>query len=320
VTRPRSTFPFLALIAVSALLSAARVDAQVCGDADASGTVTVTDGVQALRAAAGLSTVCTTALCDVDGSGSITVTDGVNVLRKAAGLSAPDACPGGASGDGVQVAVDSVVPFLAFGLQFVSDVGLASSAIAPAGTGEGTDDCPDGGTRTKSFLGNSGQIIRIGFNACRYSAPGLGSFQFDKGLIVNFFRFQVSLSVDVTDLASGRLVHFEKFFNFEPRDGGGFIASGVPDDGTGAGGPILITTPQGNFLLTLNDLNIDGDGHAVSGGGSIAEETKPGNFALDKIDFQVTNPITTATLAATFDDGHTNNFVVNLLTGDVTPA
>ena len=65
----------------------------VCGDADLSGAVTVTDGVQVLRAAAGLSTSCTPARCDVDGSGSISITDGVNVLRDAAGLSSTANCP-----------------------------------------------------------------------------------------------------------------------------------------------------------------------------------------------------------------------------------
>jgi len=58
----------------------------LCGDADLSGAVTVTDGVQVLRAAADLSSSCTPARCDVDGSGSISVTDGVNVLRAAADL------------------------------------------------------------------------------------------------------------------------------------------------------------------------------------------------------------------------------------------
>ncbi len=65
----------------------------VCGDADGNGAVTVTDGVQVLRAAAELSSSCRPATCDVDGSGGIGVSDGVNVLRKAAGLSASDACP-----------------------------------------------------------------------------------------------------------------------------------------------------------------------------------------------------------------------------------
>jgi hypothetical protein len=55
----------------------------------------VSDGVNVLRAAAGLSSTCAVAAaCDVDGSGATTVTDGVNVLRAAAGLSATLACPG----------------------------------------------------------------------------------------------------------------------------------------------------------------------------------------------------------------------------------
>jgi hypothetical protein len=68
--------------------------AALCGDADGSGSVTVTDGVQTLRAAAGLSSPCTPAHCDVNGNGSITVTDGVQVLRAAAGLATDPMCPG----------------------------------------------------------------------------------------------------------------------------------------------------------------------------------------------------------------------------------
>jgi len=71
---------------------AATAQAQVCGDADGSGSVTVTDGVNVLRAAAGLSGDCPLARCDVDGSGAITVTDGVNVLSAAAGLSVNLSC------------------------------------------------------------------------------------------------------------------------------------------------------------------------------------------------------------------------------------
>ncbi|MEO6025600.1 MAG: hypothetical protein ABIR79_01885 [Candidatus Binatia bacterium] len=63
-----------------------------CGDADGSGAVTVTDGVQTLRAAAGLTTPCTLATCDINGSGAITVTDGVAVLRGAAGLPLGGTC------------------------------------------------------------------------------------------------------------------------------------------------------------------------------------------------------------------------------------
>jgi hypothetical protein len=64
----------------------------VCGDADGSGSVTVTDGVQVLDAAADLASDCTLAVCDVDGSGAVTVTDGVLVLRRAADLDAAFDC------------------------------------------------------------------------------------------------------------------------------------------------------------------------------------------------------------------------------------
>jgi hypothetical protein len=65
---------------------------EVCGDADGSGSVTLTDGVQTLRAAAGLSSSCTPARCDVDGNGAVSLTDGVQVLRAAAGLPITGTC------------------------------------------------------------------------------------------------------------------------------------------------------------------------------------------------------------------------------------
>lgn len=56
-----------AVVLAALLLSAgAPVGARAeCGDADGDGSVTVTDGVQALRAAAGLSSTCGSG-CDVD--------------------------------------------------------------------------------------------------------------------------------------------------------------------------------------------------------------------------------------------------------------
>ncbi len=70
-----------------------RTTPTICGDPDASGGVTVTDGIVVLSAAAGLASSCSPAICDVDGSGSVTVTDGVLVLRDAAGLGGPLGCP-----------------------------------------------------------------------------------------------------------------------------------------------------------------------------------------------------------------------------------
>ena len=57
------------------------------------GAVTVSDGVQILRAAAELASGCVPARCDVDGNGVISVTDGVNVLRAAAELPFTANCP-----------------------------------------------------------------------------------------------------------------------------------------------------------------------------------------------------------------------------------
>ncbi len=66
---------------------------RLCGDADGNGAVTVSDGVNVLRAAAGLPSTCTDpAPCDVNGNGAVTVTDGVNVLRAAAGLAVDLQC------------------------------------------------------------------------------------------------------------------------------------------------------------------------------------------------------------------------------------
>jgi hypothetical protein len=64
----------------------------LCGDANESGSVTVTDGVEVLSAAAGLASYCSTAFCVVDVCGAVTVPDGVLVLRDAAGLGPGLAC------------------------------------------------------------------------------------------------------------------------------------------------------------------------------------------------------------------------------------
>lgn len=91
-----------ALLAIlSALFSRGEAAAAVvpvataaeCGDADASGGATVTDGVLVLRTAADLGGGCQVASrCDIDGNGEITVSDGVLALRLAAGLSATVNC------------------------------------------------------------------------------------------------------------------------------------------------------------------------------------------------------------------------------------
>lgn len=70
-----------------------RLTPTICGDPDASGAVTVSDGVVILNEAAGLPSDCTDSICDVDDNGAISVTDGVRVLRAAAELGPPLTCP-----------------------------------------------------------------------------------------------------------------------------------------------------------------------------------------------------------------------------------
>ena len=62
-----------------------------CGDVDGTNTITVTDGVNLLRAAAGLRT-CELRSCDIDLDGRVGVTDGVRALRAAADIPTPIVC------------------------------------------------------------------------------------------------------------------------------------------------------------------------------------------------------------------------------------
>lgn len=110
-----------------------------CGDADGGGTITVTDGVQTLRAAAGLGSSCTPSRCDLDGSGAVSVSDGVNVLRAAAGLTVTLACPGGApacSAATVTVALTVPAPVGAATL----DLAYPAEAVTLPGSGDAAAD------------------------------------------------------------------------------------------------------------------------------------------------------------------------------------
>jgi hypothetical protein len=186
-------FLVLALVLVTA--AAARAD--TCGDADDSGAVTVTDGVQTLRAAAGLDSSCTAARCDVDGSGAVSVTDGVNVLRAAAGLAVTFRCPGAqptCTSAAVTVALAAPKPIGAATLT----LGYAANVVALPGSGDAASDrvtVASPGT----LLGNGqpndledrvvfslvafdgvddGNLLTVTFD-CLGAAPGAGAFSCD---------------------------------------------------------------------------------------------------------------------------------------------
>ncbi|MBI3767273.1 MAG: hypothetical protein HY271_02140 [Deltaproteobacteria bacterium] len=127
------------------LMTGAPLWAQVCGDPDGSGTLTVTDGVQVLRGAAGLSSGCSEQICDVDSSGHVDVTDGVAVLRVAANLGATITCNTEVSGF-----VDSVET--SDGTRGTLEVGAAPipgpSAPSTIGTPTGNGNATAGGSNT----------------------------------------------------------------------------------------------------------------------------------------------------------------------------
>jgi hypothetical protein len=298
---------FLTAVVLAALYG--RATAQVCGDADASGAVTVTDGVQVLRAAAGLSSTCAAnaASCDVDGSGTATVSDGVNVLRKAAGLSITENCPtGGGTGDVPQV-TDALVPFLALGLKEVPNVSIGSASAVHAAA---TENCEDGGSRETT---QQGVTVTVHFNACRVSQAGLGSFQFDGEIVVNlgFPNSSVQFELNITDLSNSRLIDFDGTIQGTPRVGGGFVVNG---------GPIVVRNTEGGpevFRLTFNALTVDGDGKLVSG--SVEAEDTSDSFDLDTAELEVESS-STATVHVVRDDSSTQDFTLNLNTGDLTPV
>lgn len=281
--------------------------AQVCGDADGNGSVNVTDGVQVLRAAAGLTSTCTENAndCNIDGAGDVTVTDGVNVLRKAAGLSVTENCPGGGGDDDVEEITDRVVPFLTLGLDSIPNVSLGA---APADI----EDCEDGGTRDTE---QDGDTIVVTFNACKVSEEGLGAFQLD-GVIeleLGFPSGTVTFELTVTDLSNGRLVDFDGTLTGTVRLSGGFVLDG---------GPIAVRDSEGGpvvFTLTFDDLTVSGDGDVESG--SVEAEDTSDSFDLKTAEIEVEDGNDTAAeLRVVRDDDSEELFLVNLQTGDITPA
>ena len=129
---------------------AAPTHAQSCGDANRSGSVTVTDGVLILRAAAGLGTV-PDELCDMNQDRRITVADGVLALRRAAGLPGEVTCVT-AESDRLSERVERIL-----------EIGLAAiptsrSALAA----QTTPPCADGGSRMVDDTGFEDFDCRVG--------------------------------------------------------------------------------------------------------------------------------------------------------------
>jgi hypothetical protein len=169
------------LMAIACAVPAA---AQTCGDSNGNGDVTVTDGVQALRAAAGLSNSCEDG-CDVDGNGEVTVTDGVNILRKAAGFPIVEAC------DFTGEEANSVVnPSLSIFDAMTKIPGVGSASVAAAANG-----CENDGTIQNS-VGTTGAASSTTFTNCEIAGAVLdgtiGRAVLGSGIALAFQDFMIT--------------------------------------------------------------------------------------------------------------------------------
>jgi hypothetical protein len=253
----------------SLLLLAAPAAAQICGDADDDGEVNVADGVQALRAAADLSSLCGAA-CDLDASGDITVIDGVNILRKAADLSVVDGCDftGEETNEVVNPALgffDGLVkvPGIGGGSALVAgtpecdnDEGVAEIVDTPNTSAATFDNCMIGavildGTISRATLG---QGVAVGFDGYRITRVANGrSFTYDGTLALSNEQLlgrRLNGTLQVTSSELGDLgVQFERILivaNGSARDG--FLRYDLTDTTKGRIDRIQIEFTTGNEL------------------------------------------------------------------------
>jgi hypothetical protein len=278
--------------------------AQVCGDADGSGSVTVTDGVQALRAAAGLSTSCAAGRCDVDGSGSITITDGVNVLRKAAGLTIAEACTGGSTTASVQAFLGEMTKIA----RIPSSAGLARLAIA----NEVTTPCEEG------FIELAG--AKSTYVNCRFGT-----------LVING---AITTTNVLSDPENGRFVRSDLYEQYEVH----FLDTGFTfrQDGTSRldidtkakklieNGTLTIFTSQSalgqdEYTLTKKDLTTDTETGTVVSGDLISALAEAGVADIKAVTLGFVTG-TVADVDVEFDDGHFEAFKYDITSGELTSA
>jgi hypothetical protein len=264
--------------------------AQECGDADGNGSVTVTDGVQTLRAAAELPSSCTVGICDMDGNGSVTVTDGVSVLRKAAELPASEEC-GGAAGQPATVLAE-LQPLFALALPFATSKPVTSCANAP--DGEILEEV-DGADTTTSFFDCD-----------------VGTKRLDGDVIVGSGLFTVLfLDVATADANEDFIAQYDGELTATASGGGQALSSAVDD-------PMTVSTESsGDSLLTFeNVLVVEGRLDGGSATLDLADSDIADQFQRLRIEFNGTG---TATVVATQANSGTQSFSYDLATGAVTP-
>jgi hypothetical protein len=164
-----------------ALIAPVAAGAQVCGDANRTGSVTVTDGVLVLRAAADLPSNCSRDLCDMNLDGDVSVTDGVLALQLAAGIDAQVVCSASEAG----AIFGQLTKSLNFGVGAGAAGRTRAAATTPCSGGGFTSDdgsvltfvdCREGDVVTNgtlAFAPNGSDAVDVGFATTdRYLATG----------------------------------------------------------------------------------------------------------------------------------------------------
>ena len=274
----------LAALSVNSVVASA----QECGDADGNGSVTVTDGVQALRAAAGLSSTCTATVCDVDGSGSVTVTDGVNILRKAAGITIAEAC-GGRDAQ-VQTLLRNTLPI--FGALTKGAGGTSARAAGSTNLCENSD----------GEVAYDPNFDEIDFTNCI-----IGGIAFDGalgGVSTNTLSFDIDFTVVATD----------EFFSFF----GDLTETPVGRNSTLAGSLDVSFSDLGDLNIAFEDVLSDPDGNFI--GGSLlfdAAQAEIPDVSAIRVGFTGT---ATLPVSVILTDQSTVGFTFDLDSGVLTPT
>jgi hypothetical protein len=275
-----------ALLLMATLLCVRPAAAQECGDADGSGSVGVSDGVQTLRAAAGLDSSCTTGVCDMDGSGAITVTDGVSVLRKAAGLAVTENCSGGGGGQPATV-LKEIQPLLNVGVAYATGTPVTACGNAPEGELEVATD--DDGTTTTFFGCQFGDVHL-------YGDITVGT------TLLTFSFFEADTLVDEDFIA----------------DYDGELALGTSGTGRSLSGAVDITTESASGSVLIFNNAVVTDGRLSSGGASLdlTESDISDSFTGMTFTFDGSG---VANVTVTQSNGSTQNLRYDIATGAIVP-
>ena len=217
------------------LASAAPGGAATCGDANRTGSVTVTDGVLVLRAAAQLPAICPRERCDMNVDGGISVTDGVLALRVAAGVETQVAC----SASQADVIFGQIVKN--------TSAGRVASPAARARAAGTTEPCSGGG-----FIEDSGTVLT--FVECQegdFITDGTLEFSSDGS-------GTVSVSYSTTDfvISTGEVTDTSGILTYAFSDTENTRVDGVLDHSSSV---------VGEYTEEYNDVRLNADFFILSG-------------------------------------------------------